>query len=161
VLYAGGLLGTVLLLVWLFCIIDVIMTPAGEARHLPKLLWLAVVLLLGAIGAAIWLLVGRPWPGGAPLERWLGGGRRTADGTWDRPAPGFPEYDRPGRFAATNPDDDEAFLARVRERAESQRRAEAARRREREQADVAERERRRRAAADRADPEDPTGPTGP
>lgn len=159
-LYAGGLLGTVLLLGWLFCIIDVILTPADEARHLPKLLWLAIVVLLGVIGAAIWLLVGRPWAGGAPLERWLGGGRRTGDGAWDRPAPAFPEYDRPGRFAATNPDDDEAFLARVRERAESQRRTEAARRREREQADIAERERRQRAAADRAEPDDPAGPAG-
>lgn len=31
-------------------------------------------------------------------------------------------YDRPGRFAATNPDDDEEFLRRCRERAEEQRR---------------------------------------
>jgi hypothetical protein len=40
----------------------------------------------------------------------------------------FPEYDRPGRFAATNPDDDEAFLAQVRARAEQQRREYQARR---------------------------------
>jgi len=34
----------------------------------------------------------------------------------------YPEYDRPGRFAATNPEDDEVFLRQVRERAEEQRR---------------------------------------
>ena len=34
-----------------------------------------------------------------------------------------PEYDRPGRATANNPDDDEAFLRQVRERAENQRRA--------------------------------------
>jgi hypothetical protein len=36
--------------------------------------------------------------------------------------PSFPEYDRPGRAMATNPDDDEAFLRGLRERAEEQRR---------------------------------------
>jgi hypothetical protein len=35
--------------------------------------------------------------------------------------PAFPEYDRPGRAAATNPEDDEAFLRGLRERAEQQR----------------------------------------
>jgi hypothetical protein len=34
----------------------------------------------------------------------------------------YPEYDRPGRFAATNPENDEEFLRQVRERAEEQRR---------------------------------------
>ena len=34
----------------------------------------------------------------------------------------YPEYDRPGRFAATDPADDERFLRQVRERAEEQRR---------------------------------------
>jgi hypothetical protein len=72
VLYAGGLLGAVLLVVWLFCIVDVIMTPADECRHLPKLLWLGLVILLGDIGSALWLLVGRPWANGSPLERMLG-----------------------------------------------------------------------------------------
>ncbi|MBE3016108.1 hypothetical protein IL992_44220 [Microbispora sp. NEAU-D428] len=35
----------------------------------------------------------------------------------------FPEYDRPGRFVPSNPDDGEEFLRRCRERAEEQRRA--------------------------------------
>lgn len=38
------------------------------------------------------------------------------------PAPGYPEYDRPGRFAVADPENDEAFLRRCRERAEEQRR---------------------------------------
>ena len=37
--------------------------------------------------------------------------------------PQFPEYDRPGRAAATSPEADEEFLRKVRERAEEQRRA--------------------------------------
>jgi hypothetical protein len=36
--------------------------------------------------------------------------------------PEFPEYDRPGRAAATAAESDEEFLRKVRERAEEQRR---------------------------------------
>ena len=39
-------------------------------------------------------------------------------GNTGRPTSAYPEYDRPGRFVATSPDDDEAFLRQVRERAE-------------------------------------------
>lgn len=135
-----GLLGAALMLLWLFCIIDVIVTPGDEAKHLPKLMWLAIVVLLGTIGSLAWLLVGRPWANGSPLERALGrppGPRRASD--LERPAPAFPEYDRPGRVSATNPDDDEAFLRQVRERAEAQRRAETERRRARERTERSER----------------------
>jgi hypothetical protein len=38
-------------------------------------------------------------------------------------SPYFPEYDRPGRAAATNSDADDEFLAQVRDRAEPQRKA--------------------------------------
>ena len=50
-------------------------------------------------------------------------GPRTADcPTAATPAGGYPEYERPGRFAATFDEDDESFLRRCRERAEEQRR---------------------------------------
>ena len=62
----------------------------------------------------------------------MAGGRTAHAGQGTRPAhrgntgrqhdAAYPEYDRPGRFAATNPEDDEAFLRHVRERAEEQRR---------------------------------------
>jgi hypothetical protein len=42
-------------------------------------------------------------------------------GPYERNVPAYPEYDRPGRFAAGNPDDDEEFLRKCRERAEAQR----------------------------------------
>ena len=105
-LYADGLIGLVLLGLWLFCLFDVITTADAECRNLPKLVWLLIVLMLPDIGSLIWLIAGRPRTY-AP-----GPGRSTA----------YPEYDRPGRFAATNPDDDEEFLRQVRERAEEQRR---------------------------------------
>jgi hypothetical protein len=64
--------------------------------------------------------------------------------------PRYPEYDRPGRFSATNPDDDEAFLRQVRQRAEQQTRAAREQRAERER--LAELE--RRAEAERRSGQD-------
>lgn len=50
----------------------------------------------------------------------MGSPRSSRD---DRPVAQYPEYDRPGRASATNPEADEEFLRKVRERAEEQRRA--------------------------------------
>ncbi|MBO3748165.1 PLDc_N domain-containing protein [Streptosporangiaceae bacterium NEAU-GS5] len=111
-LYFDGLFGLVLVVLWVFCIFDVITTDESLCRNLPKLLWLMIVILIPDIGSLLWLIAGRPQgaarPGGLPYK-----------GNTGR----YPEYDRPGRFVAANPDDDEAFLRQVRERAEQQRRA--------------------------------------
>jgi hypothetical protein len=99
----GGLL---LLALWLFCLIDVIATDELRVRNLPKGAWIVIVLLLPDIGSIAWLVAGRPWQS------------RTNP---SRIAREFPEYDRPGRHIAVNPEDDEAFLRQVRARAEEQR----------------------------------------
>ena len=109
-------LGLVVLVLWVFSVIDVIISDEGAIRHLPKLGWLVLVLLFPLVGSVAWLVAGRPT--GPPRPR-----------AYERAAPDFPEYDRPGRAAATSPEEDEAFLRRVRERAEEQRRAHEARRR--------------------------------
>jgi hypothetical protein len=70
---------------------------------------LIIVLILPDIGSISWLVAGR--------ERNLG--RATAS---SRPS-AFAEYDRPGRATAASPEDDEAFLRRLRDRADQQRRA--------------------------------------
>lgn len=57
-LYA--LLALIVLGVWLFCLIDVLTTNAGEVRWLPKFGWFLVVLLGFEIGAVLWLVFGRP-----------------------------------------------------------------------------------------------------
>jgi len=105
VLYFDGALGIAVFCLWIFCLVDVIVTDESAARHLPKMLWLLVVLLLPLVGSILWLAVGRPRVYSAP----------------SRPSR-FPEYDRPGRHVAGNPDDDAEFLRRCRERAEEQRR---------------------------------------
>jgi hypothetical protein len=118
VLFDGGF-GLIMLALWLFCIIDVITADASRIRHLPRMVWLLIVLLIPDIGSIVWLIAGH---------------------TWDpRPAPptgiqrAFPEYDRPGRHIAVNPDDDEAFLSQIRARAEEQRRRAEQERKAREQ----------------------------
>jgi hypothetical protein len=107
-LYADGLLGVILLGLWLFCLIDVITTDESQMRNLPKMAWLLIVLVLFDIGSLAWLIAGRNWQGAG----------RPATGA----ARAFPEYDRPGRHVPQNPDDDAAFLAEVKYRAEAQRR---------------------------------------
>ena len=102
--------GLVVLALWVWCLVEVIGTPEGAVRNLPKVGWLLLVLLFPLAGSVAWLVAGRPQ------------GAVTRRSAYDREAPGFPEYDRPGRAAASDPAADEAFLRQVRERAEEQRR---------------------------------------
>jgi hypothetical protein len=110
VILADGAFGLLLLGLWIFCIIYVITTDDVRIRNLQKPLWLLIVIFLFALGAILWLIAGRPREQ-SPRRPAQAGSTSV-----------FPEYDRPGRFAASKPDDDEAFLREVRERAEEQRR---------------------------------------
>ena len=105
---AGSVMALVLIV---YCVLNIITTPEDQIRNLPKLLWLVLVIFLPLIGSVAWLVAGRPLttsrPGGLPYKGNAGQ---------------FPEYERPGRAVAQNPDDDEAFLRQLRERAEEQRR---------------------------------------
>lgn len=93
-------------LLWLFCLIDVIATDEYRMRNLPKMGWLLIVLIIPLVGSIAWLVAGRPQP-----ERRYSTAANTR----------YPEYDRPGRHIPLNPDDDEEFLRKCRERAEAQR----------------------------------------
>jgi hypothetical protein len=146
VLIRGGVgVGVVLFGVWVYCLLDVIMADEYRIRNLSKTTWIMIVLFTFEVGAVAWLVAGRPQGPARSLPY---------KGNTGRPVPTYPEYDRPGRFAATNPDDDEAFLRQVRERAEAQRRA-AKEQREAGEAVADEREARRPDAgtADEAGPE--------
>jgi hypothetical protein len=103
-----GLGALVVLGLWIFCLIDVITTDESLCRNLGKTMWLILVLFLPAIGSIAWLVAGRPQVAKSMPYKGNHG-------------PAFPEYDRPGRAVATNPEDDEAFLRGLRERAEEQR----------------------------------------
>jgi len=115
VLYGSGALAVVELVLLVYCVLNVITTPEAEVRNLPKLLWLLLVVVLPIVGGIAWLVAGRPQ-----------GPRSSLPYKGNRGVP--PEPDRPGRATAVSPDDDEAFLRSLRERAEQQRRAQAERR---------------------------------
>ena len=110
----GGVLvyeGVGLLLVvalWIFCLVDVIVSKEDECRNLPKLLWLLIVLMLPDIGSVLWLIVGRPR---GPRELWQ---QRATHPTATSRSPGSkvarPTMPSPG----ANPDDDDEFLRSIR-----------------------------------------------
>ncbi|MFD5244565.1 PLDc N-terminal domain-containing protein [Amycolatopsis sp. NPDC058340] len=110
-LYFNGFFGVLTLGLWIFCIVDVITTDEGSCRNMSKGMWLLLVLIVPLIGSIVWLVAGRPQQAA-----------RAPRGRYERETPAFPEYDRPGRFAATSAADDEEFLRKCRERAEEQRR---------------------------------------
>ena len=106
-LFGEGALGLVLVGLWIFCLIDVITTPEGDCRNLPKVVWLLIVLFFFDIGSIVWLVAGRNWnrqPSNVPYR-----------GIPGRTAPS-------GSRRASNPDDDEDFQAQLRARVEEQRR---------------------------------------
>ncbi len=112
-LYLDGIVGLALLALWVFCIVDVITAPDGSCRHLPKMLWLIIVILLPEIGSLVWLAFGRP----------VGAQRSSKTGFYaGAESNGFPEYERLGRATSDSAENDAEFLRLCRERAAEQRR---------------------------------------
>ncbi|GGS82444.1 hypothetical protein GCM10010156_46390 [Planobispora rosea] len=93
------LLGLALLAFWLYCLFDVITTPDEQARNLPKILWVLIVVLLFAVGGLFWLLLGRPLGPRAPRTIFRDGGGSLG-----------PRPPRPRPEAPKGPDDDPEFL---------------------------------------------------
>ena len=102
--------GLVVFVMWVFALIDVIGSDEGAIRHLAKVWWLLIVLFFPFAGSLAWFVAGRP-------------SRAASTSPHERSMPHYPEYDRPGRAAATTSEQDDEFLRKVRERAEEQRRA--------------------------------------
>ncbi len=108
-LYGFLFVGEMLLLV--YCVLSIITTPENECRNLPKLLWLLLVIMLPLAGGIAWLLAGRPVAAASlPYQGNQGTPRQPAS------------YPSPRTATPASPDDDEAFLRGLRERAEEQRR---------------------------------------
>ncbi|MEI5102272.1 PLD nuclease N-terminal domain-containing protein [Streptomyces sp. PmtG] len=49
------------LAVWIYAFIDVLNTPENEVRHLPKVVWVIIVLLFGEVllGPIAWFVTGK------------------------------------------------------------------------------------------------------
>jgi len=80
------LLGLALIAVTIYAVIDAIQTEDTKVKHLPKLIWILLILVFAPIGGIAWLVAGR--------ERGPQSGR---------PGPRYPSAPR-------GPDDDPDFL---------------------------------------------------
>jgi hypothetical protein len=128
VLLLDGVFGLIVLGLWIFCLLDVISTDEYACRNLSKIVWILLVLFFPLVGSIAWLVAGRPQQDATSSMPYKG----------NHGHPSFPEYERPGRAVAANPEDDEAFLRGLRERAEAQRKAY----RERQQRELGDQQRR-------------------
>jgi hypothetical protein len=72
VIFGDGIVALALLVLWIFCILDVISTEEVLVRNLPKMLWLLIVIILPDIGSIAWLLLGRPAGAGFQLGSQVG-----------------------------------------------------------------------------------------
>ena len=125
-LLSGALLALFMAGFWLYCLTDVIMTPASECRRLSKRAWVAVVGITFIGGASAWLIVRRPVRDCArtstPMPRWDpdasgdagDGGSRSwswtdADDAAARHPAGRSKAADP-HTAPKGPDDDQEFL---------------------------------------------------
>jgi hypothetical protein len=105
----GGLFALTVLVLWVFCIFDVIATDETVMRNLPKIIWLLIVIFVPTIGSIAWLILGRPENAG-----WAPGGTGYRPPRPQR----SPGTDRPWRKGSgvLAPDDDPRFLAELDER---------------------------------------------
>ena len=110
-LAVDGIGGLIIVALWLYCVFDVLFTPDGQTRNLPKLAWVFIVILLLDVGALLWLVAGKPW-----------GQRRETGSTPSARQPMATDAGRAARRMPSNPDDDAEFLAGLRQRVDEQRR---------------------------------------
>ncbi|WP_017613779.1 PLD nuclease N-terminal domain-containing protein [Nocardiopsis salina] len=106
-LWLGGLITFATIVLWVYAFFDALTTPTREIRNLPKILWMVVIVLFPAVGAILWLFLGRPprsepAQGGEPAQSDLG---RSAD---DLDPSDFARPSDPSR--PLGPDDDPEFL---------------------------------------------------
>ena len=78
----------------IYALVDLVQTPDEDVQGLPKLAWVAVIVLIWIVGPAAWLLAGRR-------------GRSWLPGLTPRQAGGSPG---PTRRRPLAPDDDPDFL---------------------------------------------------
>ena len=69
-LEVDGFFGFLVLGFWIWALYDVITSDEAVVRHLPKMIWLLLVIFLFDVGALLWLLIGRP----RYAPRWAGAG---------------------------------------------------------------------------------------
>ena len=115
-----GLFGFAAMLLWIYCIFDVIASEESLIRNLPKTMWLLIVIFVPTIGSIAWLGLGRP----------LYAGWRPGDTTTRSPSRVYgPDDDPAWNAGGADEEDDRERRLRARE-AELERRERELRHRE-------------------------------
>lgn len=103
-----GLVGLVLLALWLYAIFDVVSTDASEVRNLPKGIWLLLVVFVPQVGSIAWLILGRPlnasWQPGNTRSRPTVARGPEDRGDWGRGTPSPPSSVDEARLRAWEDD---------------------------------------------------------
>jgi hypothetical protein len=115
-LLSGALFALFMTSFWLYCLTDVILTPAQECRGLSKQAWVAVVAVTFIAGAFAWLIARRPVRDSAPVPDRSEGQPDPGNQVWtdadDAVArhPAGREKAADGHAVPKGPDDDPEFL---------------------------------------------------
>ncbi len=104
------LISLVLTGIMVFSIVDIITIDSSRVKHLPKVFWVLLTILLSVIGTLLWFLIGRE-----RSERRGGGRFAGAAGAAQPPR-------RPTRRGPVAPDDDPEFLRKLAREAEQEER---------------------------------------
>ena len=72
-----ALFSLVLLVLIVAALVDIITRQDGQVKHLPKVLWVLLVIFLPMIGSLLWFAIGREYPARAERPS-IGAPRRSA-----------------------------------------------------------------------------------
>jgi Phospholipase_D-nuclease N-terminal len=78
------LLSVALLVLVVGALIDIITRPEGQVKHLPKMVWILLVVFLPMIGSIVWFAIGREYS--APAGYVSFGDPRRSETPGERPA---------------------------------------------------------------------------
>lgn len=113
-LLMGALCALLAVGVWLYCVVDILVTSRSGCRRLPKAAWLWAVALTFVVGAAAWLLLGRPVGRPPQRRRRPHSLARLRSRPEHDPRAALARNRHPaGRARPIGPDDDPAFLLRL------------------------------------------------
>lgn len=101
-----GFVWFVAMLLWIYCVFDVIASEESLIRNLPKTVWLLIVIFVPTVGSIAWLGLGRPLYAG-----WRPGDTSTSA----RPSRAWAPDDDPGWSSGIDEEDDRERRLRARE----------------------------------------------
>jgi hypothetical protein len=87
------LLSVFLLLLTVGALVTVITADEGTVRHLPKLVWVLLIVFLPLVGSIVWFAVGKDWSGSAREPVSFGDPRREEAARLREPTRSTPEDD--------------------------------------------------------------------